>query len=151
MSIETALLDLGTSLKAKADLDSPVFTGDPTVPTPPSGDKDKSIANTEFVKNAVDSAINGTTVYFSKDFLGSGSQSDAISIKPLYLSNNFKGTGSTTTDPITLDVLKLIPVKTPAKSSSPGVVGEICMDDKYLYKYIATNRWIRIAFSTTTW
>jgi hypothetical protein len=38
---------------AQAPLDSPVLTGDPQVPTPASGDHDKSIANTEFVANSL--------------------------------------------------------------------------------------------------
>ena len=32
-----------------APIDSPVFTGDPQVPTPPAGDADQSVANTEWV------------------------------------------------------------------------------------------------------
>ena len=34
---------------AKADLDSPTFTGTPTVPTAPSGESSALVANTEFV------------------------------------------------------------------------------------------------------
>ena len=35
-----------------APIDSPVFTGDPTAPTPPDGDSSKSLATTEFVQSA---------------------------------------------------------------------------------------------------
>jgi microcystin-dependent protein len=38
---------------AMAPLDSPVFKGNPTAPTPAPGDSDKSIATTEFVAQAV--------------------------------------------------------------------------------------------------
>lgn len=41
-----------------APLASPVFTGDPQVPTPAAGDNDTSIANTAFVKNAAASAAS---------------------------------------------------------------------------------------------
>lgn len=37
----------------KADIESPVFTGTPIVPTPLETDKSKQIANTEFVKNVL--------------------------------------------------------------------------------------------------
>jgi len=39
-------------LTAKADLASPVFTGNPTAPTPTTGDNDTSIATTAFVANS---------------------------------------------------------------------------------------------------
>jgi hypothetical protein len=40
-----------------APLSSPMFTGNPTVPTPSTGSKDLQIANTEFVMNMIASAI----------------------------------------------------------------------------------------------
>lgn len=40
----------GVSTASKADLASPVFTGNPTAPTPSTGDNDTSIATTAFVK-----------------------------------------------------------------------------------------------------
>lgn len=39
-----------SALTAKADLASPAFTGNPTAPTPSTGDNDTSIATTAFVK-----------------------------------------------------------------------------------------------------
>lgn len=42
--------DLNTVLNLKAPLASPVFTGNPTAPTPATGDNDTSIATTAFVK-----------------------------------------------------------------------------------------------------
>lgn len=41
---------------AKADLDSPVFTGNPTAPTPSPGDNDTSLATTAFVTAALAAA-----------------------------------------------------------------------------------------------
>ena len=40
----------GVTTASKADLASPVFTGNPTAPTPSTGDNDTSIATTAFVK-----------------------------------------------------------------------------------------------------
>jgi hypothetical protein len=45
-----------TALNLKAPLASPVFTGNPTAPTPSPGDNDTSIATTAFVTNAVTAA-----------------------------------------------------------------------------------------------
>lgn len=42
-----------------APLASPVFSGDPQVPTPPPGDNDTSIANTAFVNTAIVNALAG--------------------------------------------------------------------------------------------
>lgn len=42
-----------TSIAAKAPLASPVFTGNPTAPTPTAGDNDTSVATTAFVTTAV--------------------------------------------------------------------------------------------------
>jgi hypothetical protein len=43
-----------TAITAKAPLDSPAFTGNPTAPTPATADNDTSIATTAFVKNRMD-------------------------------------------------------------------------------------------------
>ena len=48
--------DLQTALDAKAPLASPAFTGNPTAPTPTTGDNDTSIATTAFVTTAVSTA-----------------------------------------------------------------------------------------------
>lgn len=45
-----------TALDAKAPLASPALTGTPTAPTAPAGDNSTKIANTAFVKGAVDNA-----------------------------------------------------------------------------------------------
>lgn len=42
--------DLQSALNAKAPLSSPAFTGNPTAPTPATGDDDTSVATTAFVK-----------------------------------------------------------------------------------------------------
>lgn len=43
---------VNTALALKADLASPIFTGNPTAPTPTAGDNDTSIATTAFVQAA---------------------------------------------------------------------------------------------------
>lgn len=49
-----------SALTAKADLASPAFTGNPTAPTPSTGDNDTSIATTAFVKAQGYTANTGT-------------------------------------------------------------------------------------------
>lgn len=46
---ESQVTNLVTDLAAKAPLASPVFTGNPTAPTPTAGDNDTSLATTAFV------------------------------------------------------------------------------------------------------
>jgi hypothetical protein len=61
---------LQTELDLKAPIASPVFTGNPTAPTPTAGDADASIATTAFVTNAVGTrtpeAPNDTNAYGRK-------------------------------------------------------------------------------------
>ena len=47
-----------TTFNAKAPIASPAFTGNPTAPTPSSGDNDTSIATTAFVTDAVQQALS---------------------------------------------------------------------------------------------
>jgi hypothetical protein len=47
------LSNINPVLGGKADIASPVFTGNPTAPTPTAGDNDTSIATTAFVASAV--------------------------------------------------------------------------------------------------
>lgn len=49
---------LGTLIVNKADKSSPSFTGNPTAPTPSSGDNDTSIATTAFVQGEIASKAN---------------------------------------------------------------------------------------------
>ena len=54
---DTVLLAFGkleALVNTKAPLDSPALTGNPTAPTPAAGDRDTSIATTEFLQAAVD-------------------------------------------------------------------------------------------------
>ncbi|MFP9114305.1 hypothetical protein ACLI1A_10190 [Flavobacterium sp. RHBU_3] len=51
------LEEVADDVSTKADIDSPVFTGDAKVPTAPSGDNDESVANTAFVVAAIDEAL----------------------------------------------------------------------------------------------
>ncbi len=58
--------DLQASLDLKSNIDSPVFTGNPTAPTPSLGDNDSSLATTSFVASAID-AIESSAVYYQDD------------------------------------------------------------------------------------
>ena len=51
--IDTEFNNIATAIATKADLASPTFTGNPTAPTPSSGDNDTSIATTAFVQAAI--------------------------------------------------------------------------------------------------
>lgn len=51
--------EFDTAIVLKADLASPVFTGNPTSPTPTAGDNDTSIATTAFVTGAIATADAG--------------------------------------------------------------------------------------------
>lgn len=53
--------------RGKANLESPVFTGVPSAPTQPVGTKNKTIATTEFVDNAVKSGVNANYVWQRSD------------------------------------------------------------------------------------
>lgn len=53
---QSGVTNLTTDLAAKAPLASPVFTGNPTAPTPTAGDADTSIATTAFVASAITTA-----------------------------------------------------------------------------------------------
>lgn len=46
------------TLALKAPLESPIFTGDPRAPTPGPGDSDTSIANTEYVQQALSGTVS---------------------------------------------------------------------------------------------
>ena len=60
--LDADLLD-GVQGSAYAQLASPVFTGNPTAPTPAAGDNDTSIATTAFVRTpSIQSVANGATV-----------------------------------------------------------------------------------------
>jgi hypothetical protein len=50
---QSTITNLVTDLAAKAGLASPVFTGNPTVPTPTLSDDDLSVANTEWVRDVI--------------------------------------------------------------------------------------------------
>lgn len=58
-NVQAAIAELDTE---KAPLASPAFTGNPTAPTPSSGDNDTSIATTGFVTDAVNVALQGDFV-----------------------------------------------------------------------------------------
>ena len=86
------------SLKSKADVASPEFTGIPKAPTPTSGDSSKQLANTEFVSNAINNAISGATVYLgSWDTTNATDYSSLNSFRPIKKGGYFRVAGSGTT------------------------------------------------------
>jgi hypothetical protein len=72
-------LDLIARLDDLAPLASPVFTGNPTVPTPTVGDNDLSVANTAFVTAAVAAGGGGGggQTHYPGVYLGSGKYTGA--------------------------------------------------------------------------
>lgn len=59
------------ALADKADIDSPVFTGNPSAPTPSAGDDDTTIATTAFVQNELDDYGTEVRVLTNKDLTDS--------------------------------------------------------------------------------
>ena len=55
-----------------ATLASPTLTGNPTAPTPASGDNDTSVATTAFVKTALDNSVTANTPPSVQTFTSSG-------------------------------------------------------------------------------
>ena len=45
-------------------------------------------------------------------------------------------------------IAAIYPNQTPASASAPGVIGQTCWDDNYIYVCVATNTWKRAAIST---
>lgn len=54
---KNTITGLQDALDAKADLDSPIFTGTPSAPTAPLNDSSTQIANTSFVKKAIENSL----------------------------------------------------------------------------------------------
>lgn len=82
-------------LETKAPKTSPVFTGTPKTPTAITGDSSQQIANTEFVTNAVNTAVTGAMVYKSSwDTTNATDYSALNSYRPLKKGNYFRVTGS---------------------------------------------------------
>lgn len=81
----------------KADLNSPNFTGKPTVPAPQSGSDDTQIATTQFVNAAVRSEVakvalkaNGLSATLNDEIAGKASKSD-LTLKANINSPTFSG------------------------------------------------------------
>jgi hypothetical protein len=67
------------ALAAKAPLASPAFTGNPTAPTPDSGDNDTSVATTAFVQNLISNRSRIVTgSYVGTGSYGAGNPCSAI-------------------------------------------------------------------------
>ena len=63
--IDTEFNNIQTAIATKADLASPTFTGNPTAPTPSSGDNDTSIATTAFVQAALSALYPVGSIYMN--------------------------------------------------------------------------------------
>ena len=61
--IDTEFNNIATAVATKADLASPAFTGNPTAPTPTTGDNDTSVATTAFVQAAVNALYPVGSIY----------------------------------------------------------------------------------------
>lgn len=89
--------EVNTALALKAPLASPIFTGDPKVPTPPQFESSKLIATTEFVQRAIGGYQNGYS------YTSPGQTIPASCVNSLINLN----TGATS---ITLPLLSEVPV-----------------------------------------
>lgn len=61
---QSEVTNLVTDLAAKAPLDSPAFTNNPTAPTQAAGNNSTRLATTAFVKTAIDAVLNGVSSAF---------------------------------------------------------------------------------------
>ena len=82
---------LNGKIKKKADLDSPHFTGEPTAPTPETGDDSERIATTEFVQDAIKEIGPGTVYTLTREgkFIvldGGGSLQSQVELPYTYMS-----------------------------------------------------------------
>ena len=82
---------LNKKIKKKADLDSPHFTGEPTAPTPETGDDSERIATTEFVQEAIKEVGPGNVYTLTREgkFIvldGGGSLQSQVELPYTYMS-----------------------------------------------------------------
>lgn len=71
-----------TALNLKADLASPVLTGNPTAPTPTAGDNDTTIATTAFVQAAIAGGTAGVASWNARVGIVTLSNADVIAVLP---------------------------------------------------------------------
>jgi len=76
-----------------ATLASPALTGNPTAPTPASGDNDTSVATTAFVKTLVDSAVATAVGNLTDSQMPAGSILQVVEV-PQTLTNSLEITSS---------------------------------------------------------
>ncbi len=79
---------LQNNINLKANIASPVFTGDPQAPTPATADNDTSIATTAFVKAQAYLTSAVTSVTGTAPVVSSGGNTPAISMAPATTSVN---------------------------------------------------------------
>jgi len=77
----TTANNAAAAVAGKADLASPVFTGDPKAPTPATSDNDTSIATTAFVKAAIAANPSGFSSIVQKTFVTSQSYTLGANVK----------------------------------------------------------------------
>lgn len=95
----------------KADLVSPIFTGNPTAPTPTAGDNDTSIATTAFVNNLTSSGSYTPTVSASTNCVSPSAllstytiNGNIITLGLLVLAVNFTAANTFTTMTVNLPI-----------------------------------------------
>lgn len=113
-----------------ATLASPNLSGNPTAPTPASGDNDTSIATTAFVKTLVDSAVATAVGNLTDAQMPQGSVLQVVNVKYNTVndttSNSHVGSGLTasiTPSNSANKILILVNVNTQSYSSSFSAVG----------------------------
>jgi hypothetical protein len=121
---------LVTDLGLKAPLASPVFTGNPTAPTPSTGDEDTSIATTAFVQTAVDSATGaGLFGYFDYTF-------NASNYTPPPIAGNFRMNNATQSAATHIYVHE----QTATNNAATLMLAQIAVGDKLLIQTKADAR-----------
>lgn len=123
-----------------APLASPIFTGNPTAPTPTAGDNDTSIATTAFVTNAVTASTTGVSSILTR--------TGAVTLAQLVAGGVAQTTGiNTFTGVQTFSSLPVIPsglsLANPILTGTPVITG-------YLTSATATSTYAPLANATLT-
>ena len=83
------------NLALKANANNPTFTGTVTVPTAAEGDNSTKVANTAFVQNAIDKAVEGGVDYIGEwDTTNATDYSALNSYRPIKKGDMFRCSGS---------------------------------------------------------
>jgi hypothetical protein len=113
-------LDVTTALTfAPAPLASPVFTGNPTAPTPTAGDNDTSIATTAFVANAVAGGTAGVASFNTRTGVVTLSSPDVTTALTFTPYNATNPSGYQTAANVTTSLVPYAPLASPALTGNP--------------------------------